>query len=268
MKRKRVVIISDLHCGHRVGLTPPRHQPKADEDAPRHVRKIASERKFLWDWFEKEIKSLGPISRLVVNGDAIEGKGTKSGGVELLTADREEQADIAADAINSIGAAQVFATFGTPYHVGADEDWESVVFNKVERFEKLEAEGHYDVNGLQVVCKHFIGNTSSTASRGTALSNAQIKQLLWAASGHQARANLLIRSHVHRCFGILDPAMNFQAYTTPALQGMGSKFGARQCDSLPVHFGFLVADVESPKHWSVAAHICPNTYAPSQVTKL
>ena len=267
-KFKRVLIISDLHSGHRVGLTPPRHQPKVDDDAPHDMKKFAEMRVAMWNWFEKEINKIRPIHKLICNGDMIEGKGVRSGSTELITADRNEQAIIAADAINFVSANEVWCTYGTGYHVGTDEDWENIVCDKVDNFQKIEAEGHYDINGLKVVCKHFIGNTSSPASRGTALSNAQIKQMLWALRGQQPLANLIVRSHVHRCFGIMDYGANFQAITTPGLQGLGTKFGSRQCDGLPIDFGFIILDIVSPQEWSVEARIMPMSYAECDINKL
>lgn len=268
MKSKRIVVFSDPHCGHRIGLTPPRHQPEADKDAPAYVKKFVLERKRMWDWFADHIERLEQIDYLIVNGDMIEGKGVRSGGTELLTADRDEQATIAADVINFVKAKNVFATFGTPYHVGCEEDWEVVACSKVNNFRKIEAEAHFEVNGLQIACRHYIGNTSSPASRGTALANAQVKQMLWATRDQQPLANLIIRSHIHRAFAIQDPALNFMALTTPALQGCGSKYGARQCDGLPVDFGFVTIDVESKTKWAVKFHIAPAEYARSSVTRL
>lgn len=268
MRIKRVVFMADLHCGHRIGLTPPRHQPKVSADAPPHMKKLAAEREAMWAWYASKITALSPIDILICNGDALEGKGLRSGGTELITADRIEQAQIAADVINYAKARSVYATFGTPYHVGADEDLELLTYDHVENFKKLESEGHYDVRGLQIACKHYIGNTSSPASRGTALANSQVKQMLWAIRDQQPLANLIVRSHIHRAFAIQDPALNFMALTTPALQGCGSKYGARQCDGLPVDFGFVTIDVESKTKWAVKFHIAPAEYARSSVTKL
>lgn len=265
---KRILFISDLHCGHRIGITHPRHQPRVADDASRSWKKLAEERDRMWKWFASIIKELSPVHTLVVNGDSTEGKGVKTGGTELLTSDMEEQSEMAADVINFVGAKRVFATYGTPYHVGSDADWENIVCSKVGNFEKIEAEGHYDVEGLQVACKHYIGNTSSPASRGTALSNAQIKQLLWAVRDQQPMANLIVRSHVHRAFCIQDPAVNFAALTTPALQGCGSKYGARQCDGLPVDFGVVSVDVSSVNKWGIRFHISPATYAKCSVDKI
>ncbi len=255
---KTILIVSDWHCGHRVGLTAPKHWPKLPADAPRHLRKESDLRRTLWKWFIKEVRAVGAIDRVIENGDAIEGKGDKSGGTELLTSDRGEQVDMAADIFEAIGCPAIYMTFGTPYHAGKEEDWESVLakHDKVKA-KKIEGEGHYDVNGLKVAAKHYIGNSSSPVSSATAMTAAHIKQLLWAEYGQQPHANLIIRSHIHRCYGVSEPGLNWQGWVTPGLQGLGSKYGIRQRDSLPVQFGFLVLRVKSKTDWWVQAVCAP-----------
>jgi predicted nucleic acid-binding Zn-ribbon protein len=264
---KTILVISDLHCGHCVGLTPPAWQYVVDESAMPYKKKVAERRATLWGWFVDAVKQVGTIDYLLVNGDCIEGKGEHSGGTELITADRDEQADMASNAIGHIPCKKIYMTYGTPAHAGKEEDWEKKVADKVEAI-KIEGEGHYDINGLQISMKHFIGNSASPVSSVTAMRAAQIKQLLWTVREQQARANLIIRSHIHRCYNVGEPALNFQGWVTPALQGLGSKYGVRQCDGLPVDFGFLVVQVENVHDWSVTPYIAPKRLEKSDVIKL
>jgi hypothetical protein len=221
-----------------------------------------------WRWFSDKIKSLSPIDILIVNGDAIDGKASRQGGVELLTADRTVQADMATSAIKFCKAKKVMMTYGTPYHTGdAGEDFEKLIADQVGA-DKIEAEGHYDINGLQVVCKHIIGNSASPVASMTAMRSAQVKQVLWALRGQQPHANLIIRSHIHRCYGIVEPGSNFEGWTTPALQTMGTRYGSRQCDGLPIDVGFLVVQVKTSKDWSVRACLAPISYQSAAICKL
>jgi hypothetical protein len=87
---KRVLIMSDLHCGHRVGLTPPDWQYRPGVRSK--WRKI---QQACWNWYANEIEEAGPFDVVIVNGDAIDGRGERSGGTELLTTDRHEQVEIA-----------------------------------------------------------------------------------------------------------------------------------------------------------------------------
>jgi hypothetical protein len=81
--------------------------------------------------------------------------------------------------------------------------------------------------------------------------------MLWSDYHLQPRANIIIRSHIHRCYYVGEPGSNFQGWVTPGLQGLGSKFGARECDGLPVAFGFLVIDIVDINRWFIRAVLAP-----------
>ena len=75
---------------------------------------------------------------------------------------------------------------------------------------------------------------------------------VWTLSDYQPNAQIVFRSHVHvHVFSgrILGTKMQYVA-TTPALQAMGSKFGARRCSSL-VDFGFMHVDVHADGKWEM-----------------
>lgn len=267
MTTKRVFIGSDTHCGHRSGLTPPVHRMKPAKDAPRSVKKVAIQSIVLWDWFSNKVRGAGPFDVGLWNGDLIDGKGEKSGGTEEVEMDRKKQAGWAAEVIRFVGAKKNYMTYGTPYHAGASEDWEDVVADKAD-VTKIENEGHYDINGLIVSMKHYIGNSSSPVSMATAAVRAMYIQLLWHELNQQPKANLIIRSHIHRCYYVGDPARNVAAWVTPALQGLGSKYGIRRCDSLPVHFGFLVLTVKDNMEYTIEPYIAPLELQAAQTTRV
>lgn len=249
---KRIVVISDLHCGHRVGLTPPEHNQKCDLSADHIEKKGERMRAKLWRFFAEQIKSLGKIDRLIVNGDAIDGKSERQGGRDVLFTDRVKQCEIAEDCIKFIGCKQIFMTFGTLSHVGKDEDWESIVARNVGA-EAIEAEGHYCINGVYISAKHKISSSQNCSN----LDRVRIRNLLWADRKQQPRANIIIRSHVHRCSCLSEPGSNCTALTTPALQGLGSIYGARECDGAPVDFGFVSIDVNDSGSFLIRYHIAP-----------
>ena len=93
-KFKRVVVISDQHAGHRVGLTPPKWWTQILGD------KWYRTQMDLWKEFTKGIDGLKPIDVLMVNGDCIDGRGERSGGSELITGNRMKQVEMASFAIN------------------------------------------------------------------------------------------------------------------------------------------------------------------------
>jgi len=264
---KHCIILSDLHCGHRVGLTHPKWHFTPPKEAPHQIIKQYQQEKILWNWFAQEIKKCSKFDWALWNGDLIDGKGERSQGVELITASRDEQSEMAIEVVKTINADRNDFIYGTPYHTSnSGEDWEYQIAKEFSS--GIQAEGHFDIEGLIVVAKHYIGNSSSPVSGATAIKSAMVKQLLWSEVGQQPRANLIIRSHIHRCISVSEPQRNQAGWVTPALQGLGSRYGARQCDGVPVTFGFLELFVHSKTDWGVKAHICPFSYQKATVIKI
>jgi hypothetical protein len=237
-KAKRVVVIADLHCGHQIGLTHPDFNPSYPRGTPGF--ELSVRRRLLYRFYKETLDSLKPIDVLIVNGDAVEGKGRRSGSTELITADRNEQAEIAAAAILEAQAAKVFMSYGTPYHTGADEDWENAVAKEVKA-EKIGGHDWMDVNGLIIDYRHYIGRSSIPHGRHTAIARDRLWNVLWAEWGEYPKSDIIIRSHVHYftyCGGF-----GWRAFTTPALVGYGGKFGTRACSNT-VDFGLIWFDVD------------------------
>lgn len=268
---KYIFFGSDTHCGSLTGLTPPEHNIAVSKKEV-ELYKLYQTRFRLWNWFINEvnttIRSLNifKFDAAMWNGDLIDGQGKKTGGTELLTSDRNRQVEIAKSVVANVPANERFFTFGSPYHTGNEEDFEENIAKSFNA--QIDSIGNYNINDLQVNMKHHIANTNSVSSRFTALSGAQIRQLLWDLQMQQKRANLIIRSHVHRCAFVGDPASNFQGWTTPSLQGIGGKYGSRKVDGLPVAFGFLVLSVNSDKEWGITPHISPLKLQSSKSIKI
>jgi hypothetical protein len=243
-----MVVISDLHCGHEVGLTPPDWQFNIHSRDLRR-KALATQQFQTYDWYQRRIKELSPIDCLVVNGDATDGKGTKSGGTELITADMLEQAKMAAVCINEWKAPKTFLTYGTPYHVGATQDFEDAIVPLVDGVCNIEPQQFLDLNGVVFDIKHFVGASSIPHGRFTALAKDKLWNTVWNAEhDNQPEADVLIRSHVHY-HGYCGSSNNWMAMTTPALQGFGGKFGTRICKGV-VHQGFIVFDIDKKGRYS------------------
>lgn len=246
---KRVVVIADLHCGHRVGLTHPDFNvapPRGSKRWPLYVL-----RRRLWKFYAEAIGSLKPIDALIVNGDAVDGKGQKSGSTELITADRDEQAEMAAAAILHAEAGLVVMSYGTPYHTGASEDWENAVAKEVSAA-KIGGHDWLDVNGLVFDYRHYVGRSIIPHGRHTSVSRERLWNLLWAEWDEYPKAQVFLRSHVHYfnfCGGY-----KWLALTTPALQGPKTKFGTRQSTGT-VDFGIVSFDVVDREEWTWRPHI-------------
>ncbi len=239
---KKILILSDLHCGHAVGLTPPGwHIPESPERG-HTANKLSQIQKACWLFYESKIKQFGPFDVVFVNGDCIDGRGERSGGLELVEPNRQRQCDMAVVAIRKgmrTKNTPVIMTYGTAYHTGQEEDWEAAIASNLNA--KIGSHEWVDVEGVMFDLKHHCGSSSIPHGRFTAQARERLWNQLWALRGQNPQANAIIRSHVHYfnyCGG-----ENFVSLTTPALQGWGTKYGARRCSGT-VDFGFIVFEVD------------------------
>jgi hypothetical protein len=274
MKPKRVVAISDMHAGHRAGLTPPLWQlrPALDDDetsdvARRRIEKWVDLQGECWQWFAREIKALQPIDLLIVNGDCIDGTGHHSGGTELITADRVQQTSMACYIIGFCKAKRIEMVRGTGYHTGQEEDWEDGIAEQVGA--TIGDHQWPEVNGVTFDVKHFIGASGIPHGRATALLRDDLWNALWHENGEQPRADILLRAHVHYHIytGGIRNGKPYLLMTMPALQAMGTKFGARKCSGR-MDFGFVHFDIDSKGNYQWQPHVADIRAQKAQSSKL
>jgi len=251
MSKKWGLLCGDFHSGHLVGLTPPEYQHKFVQNSTTKRNKWYKISEELWVEFDKILKTLPKLDFAVFNGDLIDGKGKRSGGTESITSDMEEQANMAAKVINRVSRCghkdmKKIATYGTPYHTSTDGDeWENLIVQKAE-IDKIGAHEWIEVNGLVIDAKHHIGSSTVPYGRHTAVAKEAIWNEMWALIDMQPRADVVIRSHVHyfqHC-----GTSNKLCMTLPALQGMGSKFGAKQCSGI-VDWGVVLFEITDKNNY-------------------
>ncbi len=252
MKRKRVVIISDFHCGHLVGLTPPDWQGQERAGRKRHSKWAAIQRE-CWQRYMELAKELRPVDALIVNGDLVDGKANAT---ELLAPDLNDQAAMAVEAIEVWDAPVIVMTYGTARHASGEgqEDVEDVIerlLAKQGRTVKLGAHEWLNVRGCIFDIKHHCGGSSIPHGRHTAIARERLWNVLWAEHEEQPRSKILVRSHVHYLSFAGDA--NWFGLTTPALQAMGSKFGSRRCSG-HVDWGLVHFDVKAGGDYDFAWH--------------
>uniref|UniRef100_A0A6M3XVY7 Calcineurin-like phosphoesterase n=1 Tax=viral metagenome TaxID=1070528 RepID=A0A6M3XVY7_9ZZZZ len=245
---KRIVFGADPHCGHRVGLTPPLYQSAFKEKKSAKYLKI---RKECWNFIGDEVEKLKPIDLLALAGDLIEGPGGRSGGTELLTTSIKEQRDISVEAIRFFEARNIIISRGTAYHVSpdgqdAEDDIAEILGAKIGDHE------FFDVNGVTFDMKHHLGGTSIPHGKSTAISKEQLWNLIWADYDAQKRADVVLRAHNH--YYSYNGDDTWLGINLPALQAMGSKYGARRCSNL-VKFGFVHFDVFEDGSFTWMPHI-------------
>ena len=243
-KSYKILVIADTHSGHEIGLTPPNWD---DDSGPPRRKSLYAIRRYTWDWFEKQIHAHGPYDATIFNGDAIDGKGDKTGGTEQLFTDRKDQSDMAIDILKRFPLGKLYMSYGTPYHTGKSEDWERDIARPNRDIgwqgaEKLEGEGNLEIAGCIINYRHHVGRSTIPHGRHTAIARERLWNLLWAEREEFPKANILIRSHVHYLSYCGGP--NWLAFTTPAACAYGTKFGARIVTGI-VDCGFIVIEISS-----------------------
>lgn len=251
MSQKRVGCFGDPHCGHRAGLTPPDWWSALTRTRLGKWGRIQRE---CWNWFAHEVKVIKPLHLAVWNGDLIDGTGHRSGGTELIVQDRYEQCEMAERMVQEVGAKYNLFIRGTPFHVGEEEDWEDFIAQKFG--EKCHDHEWPEINGVVFDVKHHVGGSQIPHGRDTATLKDSLWSLIWDDAGYQPKADIIVRSHVHYHRGMMwmSGAKQKWAFILPALQGMGSKFGARRMSGL-VDFGFMHFDVGEKGDFSWQSHI-------------
>jgi len=255
--KKRILVLADTHCGHKVGLTHPDYWDNVHD-------KFHAIQEEMWSNYTTMIDTHRPYDILLFNGDAIDGRGERSGGTELITGDRRKQCHIAQRAIEYVEAPIIMMTYGTAYHVGNEEDWEAILASDLKA--KIESHGFYEINGRVIDMKHKIGSSSVPHARLTPLAREILWNRVWKVDEEQQPlADILIRSHDHY-FEQIDH-MNCLGFITSALQGMGSKFGSRQCSGI-VNFGILVIDISDDREITWKAPRIVGKVQTAKVTRL
>jgi len=239
---KRVVVISDMHCGHRLGLTP----PTAHRDVNGRIRKLQDA---LWDWYSDQAAGLGKVDLLVVNGDAIDGNAKRNGGVELFTTDRHLQADAAVACVEEFNATRVVVISGTPYHSGDCEEFERHLATRLGA--EFAGRREVRVEGVVFNFRHHIGSSALHHGRATAVLRSQLNDILDKSVGRGGQiADVIVRSHAHYYVHVENGVGH--AFVTPALQ-INSNYGVTRCEGL-TDLGFLSFDVGGRDDWSYRHH--------------
>lgn len=244
--KKRIIVVADPHCGHVSGLTPPPYQYTEVEGSTTKHNKWAKLQRELWNQYINILERYKPFDVGFSMGDLIDGKGAKSGGTELITTDRNTQVDMAVNCLQNISdrGADNFkwiGVYGTGYHASGEggEDWENVIAERCE-FEKIGSHESVDVNGCIFDLRHHVGSSSIPHGRFSAPAKERLWNVLWNERDLRPKANVILRAHVHYATFCGEPG--WVAMTLPALQGMGTKFGARRCSGT-VHWGVTIFDV-------------------------
>ena len=271
----RLLILSDFHCGHVVGLTPPawwRTDCTGMVGGNQIIAKQRAQQEERWNWYANEIdkvKKEGAFDYLCMNGDAIDGSSARIGGAEKMEV-LQVQVDMAEVsikyAITPKKTKGVFMSSGTNYHTRSSDgavDMELALRRQVDTFIKaqyspipyLRIGG--DKNPFILKCRHH--TSRGTIRSGGAIPGAarqMVDSILASKLMGDPDVDLIALSHVHEAsFVQMFQANGRPLYvlTTPALQGRGSEYGMKMCNGV-VHFGFVVLEIEQSANggWDIS----------------
>lgn len=232
MSIRNLVVISDTHCGCKVGLCPPDPVPLDGggsylaSDVQRGM--WAYWREF-WDAWVPLVTRGEPFD-LVHNGDAIDGVHHNS--TTQISHNIEDQVRLAEIILKPIvetckaGGGTYYHIRGTEAHVGKSGEFEERLARNLGA--KPNKEGQYarfDLwkrvgGGPLVHLLHHIGTTSSAAHESSAVNAELAAEFVEAARWNREPPDYIVRSHRHRSIGIeMNSARGYTAaIVTPAWQ--------------------------------------------------
>lgn len=233
IKAKRVLILSDLHCGHILGLTHPEYF--------NHFREIQAAG---WSFFTKNIKALGHIDLCIINGDTVDGEGKKDSR-QHITTDSSLQQKIAIRCLSEVKAERFVFLRGTPYHVTTDMELEDGIADYFNA--EIHDSRKIDVNGCVIHARHTAGKGGTAYGSATSLQRSAVVQMLNDVECEEVKADIFIRSHIHE-YNLIEREL-YTAITTPCLQFKGTSYG-RQCTGF-YSFGFIWLDIRGKHDYDI-----------------
>jgi len=200
-----IIVVSDLHCGCRLGLCPP--SVKLDGGGTYHAsplqRKLYKHWLYFWDRWVPEVTKGEPFA-VVVNGDSMDGIHHNS--VTQISHNITDQQRIAYDMLSPVVDechGQLYMIRGTEAHVGKSGQNEEALAEMLDAIP--DDSGNYarwdlwaEVGAGLVHFTHHIGTTGRTHYESSAVM-AELGEAYAEAGRWQNRApNVVVRSHRHR----------------------------------------------------------------------
>lgn len=230
-KPRNLIVISDTHCGCKMGLCPPHPMPLDGGGsylASEIQRKMWSLWREFWDVWVPEV-TRGESFDLVHNGDAIDGVHHRS--TTQISHNLEDQQRIAETVLRPVvqqcldSGGAYYHIRGTEAHVGPSGEFEERLARTLGA--KPNAVGDYArydlwkrVGSCLVHLLHHIGTTSSAAHESSAVNAELSAEYVEAARWHREPPDFIVRSHRHRSIAVdLNSAKGYAAaIVTPAWQ--------------------------------------------------
>lgn len=264
-----IVVISDTHCGCRLGLCHPDGATLDDGGTyqpSKFQRKLYSMWRKFWDEFVPEATHGEPFS-VVHNGDAIDGVHHNS--TTQVSHNMGDQVAIAYKLLQPVVAAcegRYYHIRGTEAHVGKSGLYEEQLAKQLGAIPNADGQhARYELwkqcgpNGL-VHFLHHIGTTSSSGHEASAVNAELAAAFVEAARWGEKPPDVTIRSHRHRYmevrfatsngYGISAVTAGWQGKTPFAWKIAGARLSPPQFGGVVVRRGERRLYIE-PQVWTV-----------------
>lgn len=266
---RNLVVISDTHCGCKLGLCPPSGTP-LDDGGIYQPSRAQSKVFAMWESFWNEFvpaATRGEPYSVVHNGDVIDGVHHNS--VTQISHNIEDQVDLAHRILEPVVekcGGRYYHIRGTEAHVGKSGQHEEALAKRLgaipdkdgkhARFELWKRIGKHLVHFL-----HHIGTTASSAHESSAVNAELAAEFVEAARWGDEPPSLVVRSHRHTCIQVSIPwDRGFaSAVVTPAWQLRtpfswkiaGARLKPPQIGGLVIRIGDDGAIYTVPKVWRI-----------------
>lgn len=232
MTLNNLIVVSDTHCGCRLGLCPP--SPVALDDGGTYVASDFQHKMWamwveFWEVWVPRVTHGEPYD-VAHNGDAIDGVHHRS--TTQISQNYQDQLKIAQAVLTPVAQAcrarggQYFHIRGTSAHVGESGVYEEMLAESLGAIPNAERQfARYDlwkrVGSALVHLMHHVGTTSSSAHEASAVNAELTAEYVEAARWGQEPPDFIVRSHRHRSIAVdLNSAKGYAAaIVTPGWQG-------------------------------------------------
>lgn len=274
--KKRVGVISDLHCGSVFGMMPPKFVTSDGREVKPNVGQD-----YLWRCWEDAAASAKELDALVVNGDAIDGAQQAQRGTELSLPMLEDQSESAYQCIKYLwektGYPKIYCIAGTEYHDSkAGREMEVIA----QRLGAIKYSGlgtgrfcrevlDLEVDGVIINFSHGI-SVAGGLYRATPPDREAVWSALAGKVGKAPRADCVVRSHAHNFVHVEHQSKH--AVVTPCWQ-LQTRFQRKHSVyRMMPDIGMIIVEIDgqAKKQGDDPCHVIKRLYAlpEPKVTKL
>jgi len=225
---RNVVVVSDLHCGCRLGLCP--SWPIKLDDGGTYIAPPLGQTVWQW-WGEFWTEWVPRVTRgepfaVVINGDIMDG--VHHGSTTQISHNLQDQRNIARTVLTEIKdlcEGRLYIVRGTEAHAGQSAVDEETLARELdaqpnEQGQHARWDLWLNLGGRLVHFLHHIGTTGSNAYEATAVGKELTEEYNEAARWGCGRPDIIVRSHRHRHIEIRVPTGSGYgiAFVTPGWQ--------------------------------------------------